>query len=135
MTTEQISPKRIQVFKDHFISVLCGIDIMFPVRLWCRLLCHVEHQLNLLRTSPVDPAMSAFEIMNGKHNYNSNLFALLAYAVKLHVMPSKRKTWEQHTKSGFYVGNSWEHYRCHKVWILDTKNTAVGKTVFSRLNT
>ena len=30
-----ISKKDIQVFKDHFISVLCGIDITFPMCLWC----------------------------------------------------------------------------------------------------
>ena len=45
-------------------------------------------------------------------------------------MPSGRKTWESHTKTGYYLGTSWEHYRCHTVWIQETKSTGVGQTVF-----
>ena len=51
-----IAKKAIQVFKDHFISVLCGTDITFPLRLWCQILRQAEHQLNMLRTSRVDPS-------------------------------------------------------------------------------
>ena len=50
----------------------------------------------------------------------------------MHVMPSKIPTWGQYTKSGFYLGTSWDHYRCHRVWIKDTKSTRVGQTVFFR---
>ena len=32
--------KAIQIFKDHFIVVLCGTDKTFPMRLWCSLLTH-----------------------------------------------------------------------------------------------
>jgi hypothetical protein len=32
--------------------------------------------------------------------------------------------------SGFYVGNSWEHYRCHKVFISDTRHIQICSTVF-----
>ena len=35
--------KAIQVFKDHFIAVLCGTDIEFPLRLRSRLLPQAEH--------------------------------------------------------------------------------------------
>ena len=45
-----VAKKGIQVFKDHFISVLCGTDTSFLMRLWCRLLLQSEHQLNLLCT-------------------------------------------------------------------------------------
>ena len=47
-------------------------------------------------------------------------------------MPSKQKTWEEHTKSGFYLGTAWEHYRYHVVWVKDTRTTRVGQTVFFR---
>ena len=30
--------KAIQIFKDHFVAVLCGTDESFPMRLWCSLL-------------------------------------------------------------------------------------------------
>ena len=127
-----VTEKAIQVFKDHFISVLCGTDISFPMRLWCRLLRQAEDQLNMLRTSRVDGTKSAFEILHGaKHDYNANPFAPLGSPVELHVMPDKRKTWAEHTKSGFYLGTSWNHYRCHEIWVSDTKSARVGQTVFS----
>ena len=118
-----IAEKAIQVFKDHFIAVLCGTDVSFPMQLWCQILRQAEHQLNLLRKSRVDPSKSAFEILHGKHDYNAHPFAPLGSAVELHVMPSKRKTWGEHTKSGFYLGTAWEHYRCHVVWGKDTRYT------------
>ena len=122
--------KAIQVFKDHFIAILCGTDINFPMRLWCRLLPQAEHQLNLLRKSRVDPTKSAFEVLRGPHDFNANPWAPLGCKAEIHVAPRKRKTWEEHTKTGFYIGNSWDHYRCHEVWIQDTKHTRVGQTVF-----
>jgi hypothetical protein len=33
-----ITEKAIQVFKAHFISILCGADKVFPLHLWDRLL-------------------------------------------------------------------------------------------------
>ena len=126
-----VAEKAIQIFKDHFVSVLCGTDIKFPMRLWCELLPQVEDQINLLRKSRVDPTKSAFEILRKeKHDFNANPFAPLGSAVEMHVMPSKRRTFEEHTKSGFYIGNSRDHYRCHKIWIIDTKQVRVGQTVF-----
>ena len=49
-----IAEKALQVFKGHFISVLCGTDDSFPVKLWCQILRQAEHQLDLLRKSRVD---------------------------------------------------------------------------------
>jgi hypothetical protein len=45
-------------------------------------------------------------------------------------MPSIQETWAPHTASGFNVGNAWEHYRCHKIYICDTKHTRTCLTVF-----
>ena len=125
-----IAEKAIQVFKDHFVSVLCGADVNFPLQLWDRILPQAEHQLNLLRKSRVNPSKSSFEVMNGKHDYNANPFAPLGVAVEMHVMPNKRRTWESHTKAGYYLGTSWDHYRCHEIWISDTRSTRIGQTVF-----
>ena len=33
-------------------------------------------------------------------------------------------------KTGYYLGTSWEHYRCHQVWVNETKSTRIGQTVF-----
>ena len=126
-----IAEKAIQVFKDHFISVLCGTAENFPMQLWDQLLPHAELQLSLLRKSRVDSTKSAYEVMYGKnHDYNANPWAPLGCAVQVHVMPRNRKSWEPHTKAGFYVGNSVDHYRCHRVWVVETRNVRVGQTVF-----
>ena len=45
-----IAEKVIQVFKAHFISILCGMDKSFPIHLWDRLLGQAEHTLNMLQT-------------------------------------------------------------------------------------
>ena len=130
-----IAEKAIQVFKDHFVSVLCGTDKNFPLQLWCQILRHAEHQLNLLRKSRVVPTVSAFAHMYGQHDYDAQPFPILGSAIELHVTPSKRKTWAVHTKTGFYLGASWEHYRCHQVWVKETKSRRISQTVFLNTNT
>jgi hypothetical protein len=74
--------------------------------------------------------MSAYAYLWGKHNYNANPFAPLGCKVEAHVTPSIRETWAPHTASGFYIGNAWEHYPCHKTYICDTKHTRTCLTVF-----
>ena len=125
-----VAEKAIQTFKDHFVAVLCGTDESFPLQLWCQILRQAEHQLNMLRKSRANPSISAFEQMNGPHNFDANPFAILGCAVEMHVMPKNRRTWEAHTKTGFYLGTSWDHYRCHEVWIKDTRSPRIGQTVF-----
>jgi hypothetical protein len=43
-----IAEKAIQVFKAHFISILCSVDKAFPLHLWDRLLRQAEHTFNML---------------------------------------------------------------------------------------
>ena len=40
--------KAIQMFKDHFVAILCGADTSFPFNLWDLLLRQAEHTLNML---------------------------------------------------------------------------------------
>ena len=60
--------KAIQIFKDHFVAVLCGTDASFPMRLWCQLLSHAEKQLNMLRKSKTNDKISTFEQLYGVHD-------------------------------------------------------------------
>ena len=87
----KIAEKALQTFKHHFVSVLCGIDVNFPMKLWCRILRQAEHQLKMLRKSRVNPKVSSFEILYNQHNYNANPFAPLGSAVQMHVMPNNRE--------------------------------------------
>ncbi len=118
-----IAEKAIQVLKAHFICILCGADKAFPLHLWDRLIGQAEHTLNMLRTSRMTPSVSAYAYLWGKHNYIANPFAPLGCKVEAHVTPSIQETWSPYTASGFYVGNAWEHYRCHKIYICVTKHT------------
>ncbi len=127
---QNIAEKAIQVFKAHFISILCSADKAFPLHLWDRLLGQVEHTLNMLRTSRMTPSVSAYAYLWGKHDYNANPFAPLGCKVEAHVTPNKRETWALHTASGFYVGNAWKHYHCHEIYICDTKHTRTCLTAF-----
>ena len=124
-----IAEKAIQVFKAHFISILCGADKSFPLHLWNRLLGQAEHTLNMLRTSKMTPTVPAYAYLWGKHNYNANPFAPLGCKVEAHVTPGTRETWAPHTASGF-IGTAWEHYCCHKIYISDTKHVQTCLTVF-----
>ncbi len=125
-----IAAKAIQVFKAHFISILCGTDKSFPLHLWDRLLGQAEHTLNMLQTSRMTLSVSAYAYLWGEHDYNANPFAPLRCKVEAHITQNKRETWAPHTASGFYVGKAWEHYRCHEIYICDTKHTRTCLTAF-----
>jgi hypothetical protein len=122
--------KAIQIFKDHFIAILCGADKEFPLTLWDLPLPQAKATLNMLRPSRVTPTVSAYPYAWGQHDYNANPFAPLGCKVEAHLVPSICETWAPHTASGYYVGNSPEHYRCHKVFINNTRHTRVCSTVF-----
>jgi hypothetical protein len=125
-----IPEKAIQTFKAHFISILCGTDKEFPLHLWCRLLPQAEHTLNMLQSAQVAPNVSAYAYLWGQHDFNANPFAPLGCKVKAHIKLSVHETWAAHTASGYYIGNAWEHCRCHEVYITDTKHSRICKTVF-----
>ena len=125
-----IAEKGIQTYKSHLISILCGTDKDFPLYLWCDLLPQVEHTLNLLRPSGKLPTVSAYAYLHGQHDYDRHPFAPLGCKVEAHVMPSNRDSWAEHTLSGYYIGCSHEHYRCHRVYVTSTRHIRVFQTVF-----
>ena len=46
----------------------------------------------------------------------------------------QKKTWSEHTLTGWHLGNARFHYRCHEVWVKDTKRTRISQTVFFKTN-
>jgi hypothetical protein len=122
--------KAIHTFKAHFISILCGTNKEFPMHLWCRLLPQAEDTLNMLRTTQLCPTASAYTYLWGQHDCNANPFAPLGCKVEAHVTPTVRETWAPHTAMGYYISNAKEHYRCHQVYITNTKHLRTCETVF-----
>ncbi len=125
-----IAEKGIQTFKNHFVAIICGADKDFPLHLWCQLLPQAEHTLNLLRPARICPTVSAYAYLWGPHDYNAHPFAPLGCKIEAYLYPGTRETWAPHTASGYYIGNSHEHYRCHQVYIPATRSNRVCDTVF-----
>jgi hypothetical protein len=115
--------KAIQTFKDHFFAILCGADNEFPLHFWDLLLPQAKKTLNMLRLSRMTPTVSAYTYLWGQHDYNANPYAPLGCKVEAHMVPSIRETWAPHTTSGYYIGNSPDHYHCHEIYITDTRHT------------
>ena len=67
--------KVIDMFKNHFIAGLATVDSSFPLHMWCRSLPLATTTLNLMRSSRIDPKLSACELSNGIFDYNKNLLA------------------------------------------------------------
>ena len=84
----------------------------------------------MLQSARVAPNVSAYAYLWGQHNFNANPFAPLGCKVEAHIKPSVRETWAAHTASGYYIENAWEHYRCHEVYITNTKHSRICETVF-----
>jgi hypothetical protein len=84
----------------------------------------------MLRRARITPTVSSYAYLWGQHDYNANPFAPLGCKVEAHVTPAIRETWAPHTTSGYYIGNAEEHYRCHRIYISDTKSKRICETVF-----
>jgi hypothetical protein len=83
----------------------------------------------MLRPAQMLKTILAYTYLFGQHGYNSNPFAPPGCKVKAHVFLEICKTWAPHTASGYYISNAMEHYRCHNVYIPDTKGTHVYSSV------
>jgi hypothetical protein len=127
---QNLVEKAIQTFKDHFIAILCRAKKSFTLNLWDRLLPQAEHTLNMLRPLQMTLTISAYAYLWKQHDYKANPFAPLGCKVKAHLGPSNCVTWAPQTASGFYIGNAWDHYHCHKIYINDTRHTCTYNTVF-----
>ncbi len=65
-----------------------------------------------------------------QYDFNANPFGPLRCKVEAHIKPAVRETWAAHTASGYYIGNVWDHYRCHEIYITDTKHSRICETGF-----
>ena len=113
--------REIRVWKNHFIATLAGIDPECPLSLWEELIGQAELTLNLMRASPTNPSISAWEHLCGHFDINATPIAPLGTKVMVHDTPEKRGSWQAHGQVGFYVGRALNHYRCYTVWMPSTR--------------
>lgn len=100
MHRRNIAERAIQTFKNHFITILAGTSKTFPKNEWDRLLPQTELTMNLLRSSRINPNLSAEEQLNGTFDYNKTPLAPLGIKVLAFEMPTHRASWANHGKEG-----------------------------------
>jgi hypothetical protein len=121
--------RAIRTFKNHFIAGLCSTDKLFPLNLWDQLLPQAEITLNLLRTSRINPKLSAYTQISGAFDYNATPLAPPGTKIVIHEKPSVRGSWAPHGLDGWYIGPALEHYQCYRVHVNNTNAERIGDTV------
>ena len=124
-----LAERAIQTWKSHFKAGLAGTDPDFPMAEWDRLIHQSNITLNLLRSSRVNPKLSAYAYIHGPFNFLSTPMAPPGTKVIVHTHPDKRASWELNGQHGWYVGPALNHYRCVKVYIPRTKSIITSDTV------
>ena len=121
--------RAIQTFKSHFKAGLASLDPTFPVTEWDRLLPQAFLTLNLLRTSRVNPNLSAYAVMHGQFDFGATPLAPPGTKILVHHKPSHRHSWDPHGQEGFYIGPSLQDYRCVKCFIPSSRAEVNSDTV------
>ncbi len=55
-----IAKRDIQMFKNHFVSILSGVNDRFPLSLWCHIVKPAELTVNLFQQSKIAPKVSVY---------------------------------------------------------------------------
>ena len=129
MHQRNLAERAIQTFKSHFIAMLCGCDPNFPLHLWCRLLPQAEITLNLLRTSRINPNLSAYAQVHGQFDYNRTPIAPPGTRVIVYENAAQRGTYGPHGTDVWYLGPAMDHYRCYRCYITATGGERNPETV------
>ena len=111
----------LKVFKNHFIAGLCSADAEFDIALWDHLLTQATITLNLMRSSAINPRISAWEQLEGPYDFDRHPLHRPGCKVVSFVGPSERGPWSPHGDVGFYLGPALDHYRCFHIWIPKTR--------------
>jgi hypothetical protein len=104
--------RAIRTFKNHLLACLPICDSNFPVSEWDRILFQVKLTLNLLRSSRVNPKLSAYAYLNGNFDFNKTPLAPPGTKVIVHLKPDQQASCAYHGEEGWYVGPSMEH-KCY----------------------
>ena len=109
MHRRNIAERMIRTFKAHLLSILAGVDPLFPVRRWDLLLVQAELTINLLRTSRIDPSKSAWEVMCGPFNYDATPLGPPGCRIIAHAKGATHRSWDFRGIEGFYIGPALNH--------------------------
>ncbi len=125
-----IAGRAIQTFKNHFVSILSGVDDRFPLSLWCHLVQPADLTVNLLQQSNIAPKVSMYAHVHGQHDYMKHWFAPLGCVVMAHIKLKNRQSWDAHVDTGFNIRTAMDHHRCFHIYIVKTRAARISDTVF-----
>ena len=94
-----------------------------------KLLPQAEITLNLLRNSRINPSLSVYYQVWGNFDYNKTPLAPLGTKLLVHLKPEVRETWAPRATRAWYLGPAMSHYRCYRVWIVETQAERIVDTV------
>jgi hypothetical protein len=108
------------------------------MHLWDRILPQAVMTLNMLRTSRINPKLSAATHIFGQYDFNRAPMAPPGTRIIAHETPGRRRTWAPHGQDGWYIGPALEHYRCYTVYTTKTRSNRMEKnqltiSIISRL--
>jgi hypothetical protein len=85
--------------------------------------------LNMLRTSQINPNLSAYAQLFGSFDYNKTPLAPLGTNAVIHERPQQRRTFGDHGREGWYIGPAMHHYRHYTIFVTTTRGDRVSNTV------
>ena len=104
--------------KNNFISGFSKTDPYLPIREWYQITSQCLINLNLLRNSRVNPALSAYAYLFGPYHFNKPPMAPPGTRVVFHKKPGNRTSWGHHGTQGWYIIPSLDHYICMQCYML-----------------
>jgi hypothetical protein len=119
--------RAIQTFKSHFVSGLCTLDDSFPMHTWDKLIPQAEKTLNMLRTSKINPMISAHDQIYGAHSFLATPMAPPGIRVIVH--RANKLSWDTRDDDAWYIGPAPNHYKCYEVYMKMTNKTRISDKV------
>jgi Reverse transcriptase (RNA-dependent DNA polymerase) len=117
--------RAVRTAKNHLQAGWWSTDDAFPMYLWDKTLEHAELTLNLMRGSRINPALSAWEQIYGRYDFNKCPIAPPGVKVLAHEKTSQRASWSTHAFTAWYLGPALKHYRCHRVWATKSRQERI----------
>ena len=85
--------------------------------------------MNLLLTSRTNPRLSAYAQIFGTFDFNATPMSLPGTKIIAQEKPNQRAKWSKHGVQGWYIGPSFEHYSCYKLFFTVTRSERIADVV------
>ena len=122
--------REIRYFKNHFISMLATVDPSCPMSLWDEFIPQAELTANHFIAWAPDPGVCAYEGFHGAaFDFAAHPIAPVGTRVEIYESAEARESWAPHSSAGFYLGPSLNHYRCYRVFAVQTQRVRISDSL------